>query len=347
MPSSSDFITLIIVAQGRKEFLRFAINSALNQTIGRHSYEIIVVKDFQDQEIEEMIEENGIMGITVDPAAREKLSRVAVKKSKGNILCFLDDDDLYLENRLEKIREIFNDPRIGYYHNSVIMVNEAGFPTKGLKRVQAETPIIARKSGDMEGLISDMLRVGGSFNISSIAVRRNLVFQFMDYYEKLPLSLDLFLFYAAVISDFDLYIDDAKLSYYRVHKSVSNTIGSYEEFNEKREWFLKLLVEDHVLISEMVKGTVAEKYALAELSEAKLRFDLFRQTNDGKPAIKDYLRMLTRVLPNKQRYHLELILLSILSRVWPEKIRKMVYNRYMKEVGDAIRKKSDIAMNPV
>ena len=342
METLPDFISIIIVAQGRKEFVKFAIDTALNQTMDRSMYEIIVVKDFSDPATDRMIDENGIMGITVDPASGEKLSRVAVKRSRGNIVCFLDDDDLYDKNRLEKIRAIFSNQKIGYYHNSVITVDEAGNPTNSLNRIQPVQPFIAGADGRNERVIAEMLRVGASFNISSIAVRKELMYEFMDYYERLPLSLDLFLFYSALMSKYDMYIDSEKLSYYRLHKSVSNSIGTYEEFKAKREWFLKLLVDDYLLITDMVKGSVAEKYALAELSEAKLRLDIFRQDRERKPSISDYARMLGMALPGKWSYHVELIILSLSSRILAERTRRMVYNRYMEEVGNVISEKPDL-----
>jgi len=42
------FISVIIVAHNRREFLLEAVNSALHQTLPKDEYEIIVVKNFSE-----------------------------------------------------------------------------------------------------------------------------------------------------------------------------------------------------------------------------------------------------------------------------------------------------------
>ncbi|MGC9126572.1 MAG: glycosyltransferase, partial [Thermoplasmata archaeon] len=57
------YISVIITAHNRKEFLKEAIQSALNQTLERSNYEILVIKNFKDEEIDRIIEQNGIRNI--------------------------------------------------------------------------------------------------------------------------------------------------------------------------------------------------------------------------------------------------------------------------------------------
>ena len=46
------FISVIIIAYKRKEFLLGAIKSVLNQTLDKKYYEIIVVKNYKDDAID-------------------------------------------------------------------------------------------------------------------------------------------------------------------------------------------------------------------------------------------------------------------------------------------------------
>ncbi len=48
-------ITVIIVAYKRKEYIIEAIKSALNQTLNKEYYEIIVIKNFIDKNIDTLI----------------------------------------------------------------------------------------------------------------------------------------------------------------------------------------------------------------------------------------------------------------------------------------------------
>ncbi|MGC8726379.1 MAG: glycosyltransferase, partial [Thermoplasmata archaeon] len=87
------YISVIITAHNRKEFLKNSINSVINQTLPRSFYEIIVVKNFIDFEIDDFIQKNGIINIYTDEIEIGKKIVLGIEHCKGEILCFLDDDD--------------------------------------------------------------------------------------------------------------------------------------------------------------------------------------------------------------------------------------------------------------
>ena len=49
------YISVIITAYNRESFLLNAIKSAVNQTINKRHYEIIVIKNFKENTVDEMI----------------------------------------------------------------------------------------------------------------------------------------------------------------------------------------------------------------------------------------------------------------------------------------------------
>jgi len=57
------FISVIITAHNRRRFLLEAVNSALNQTLPKDEYEIIVVKNFEDERIDKFLEEHYVKNI--------------------------------------------------------------------------------------------------------------------------------------------------------------------------------------------------------------------------------------------------------------------------------------------
>ena len=57
------FISVIITAHNRREFLLEAVNSALNQTLPKDEYEIIVVKNFENKRIDKFLEEHNVKNI--------------------------------------------------------------------------------------------------------------------------------------------------------------------------------------------------------------------------------------------------------------------------------------------
>ncbi|MCW1293277.1 MAG: glycosyltransferase [Candidatus Parvarchaeota archaeon] len=66
-----NYISVIVTAYNRKEFLLNALKSAVNQTLDRKFYEIIVVKNFNDNEIDNYIQQNNIKEINMDGTVGE------------------------------------------------------------------------------------------------------------------------------------------------------------------------------------------------------------------------------------------------------------------------------------
>ncbi|ACP54591.1 glycosyltransferase family 2 protein [Saccharolobus islandicus] len=59
------YISVIITAYNRKQFLLDAIKSALNQTLNRTEYEILVAKNFKDDNIDNYLYKNGMKNINI------------------------------------------------------------------------------------------------------------------------------------------------------------------------------------------------------------------------------------------------------------------------------------------
>ncbi|MEM3811936.1 MAG: glycosyltransferase [Thermoplasmata archaeon] len=76
----SNYISVIITAYNRKEYLLDAIKSVINQTLNRGFYEIIVVKNFHDKDIDNYITENKVKEINMEGTVREFL-RAAILES--------------------------------------------------------------------------------------------------------------------------------------------------------------------------------------------------------------------------------------------------------------------------
>lgn len=120
------YISVIITAYNRKEFLLSAIKSVLNQTLDKKYYEIIVIKNFQDKNIDNFINENKIKHILMEGTMGEFLYK-GISEANGEIISFLDDDDLFFENKLDIVyKEFKKDNNIVYYHNWCVPRNRNG-----------------------------------------------------------------------------------------------------------------------------------------------------------------------------------------------------------------------------
>ncbi|XDF44303.1 glycosyltransferase family 2 protein [Saccharolobus solfataricus] len=121
------FISVIITAYNRKEYLKEAVDSVLTQTLPRDEYEIIVVKNFKDYD--DYLKENGVKSIYTDRIPSGDKITIGIEESKGEVISFLDDD-LFVPWKLEKVKSIFQDDNVVYYHNGFVNFTESK-PTVG------------------------------------------------------------------------------------------------------------------------------------------------------------------------------------------------------------------------
>ena len=112
------FITVIITAYKRKDFLLQAIDSVLKQTLNRNKFEIVVVKNYTDDIIDNMLLLNHIKCLLVEECNIGYMLSKAIQLANGSIVCFLDDDDRFEENKLQTIYDLFyNNKEVVYYWN--------------------------------------------------------------------------------------------------------------------------------------------------------------------------------------------------------------------------------------
>jgi glycosyltransferase involved in cell wall biosynthesis len=112
-------ISVIISAYNRKEFLKNAIRSVYTQLLDKGLYEVVIVKNFEDKDIDDYIAKLGYKNIIYDtPSYGEQVS-VGIEESKGEILAFLDDDDEFKPNKLSKIYNVFSTQKeVSYFHDT-------------------------------------------------------------------------------------------------------------------------------------------------------------------------------------------------------------------------------------
>ena len=202
------YISVIITAYNRKEFLLNAIKSVLNQTLDKKYYEIIVIKNFEDKNIDNFISGNNIKQILMDGTLGRFLDK-GISEAKGEIISFLDDDDLFCENKLNIVYEEFKkDRNIVYYHNQYIPINRHG------KTINASS-----------------INTSLDFNMSSISIKKSIVK--INKPDKINGSPDTLLCLYALESKKRMIKGKERLTYYMLHNSTSNTVSNNFEGHKK------------------------------------------------------------------------------------------------------------------
>ena len=270
-------ISVIITAYNRKEFLGSAVRSCLAQTLPRDKFEIIIVKNFQDGETDTLSKENDCIILSnVDGTIGEQL-KAGIEAASGEIICFLDDDDQYLPEKLDTVQQIFNDNHsLIYYHNSSSLIDDKGSEIDGFFQPPPSSDLLL--SGNKLKMLRKNLKLRRDININSIltnlscvSIRKNVITNYVDKLPGLIDGTDHFAFYAALAAKGDMLINGKILNRYRIHSSTSNifTPSSIKSMSEST--IRNFLKPGHVtnVLFEALRGTEASELVSCKLLEEK------------------------------------------------------------------------------
>ena len=123
-------VSVIITTYKRANLVSHAIESVLAQTYT--DYEIIVVNDGSPDNTKEVLDQFGdkITAIHQENQGVSAARNAGIKSAQGQYIAFLDDDDLWVQNKLEKqVACLESNPNIGLVYSDMFCFNENGvFP---------------------------------------------------------------------------------------------------------------------------------------------------------------------------------------------------------------------------
>ncbi|MFP3242946.1 glycosyltransferase family 2 protein, partial [Caldisphaera sp.] len=238
MMQKNNLISVIVTAYNRKKFLPYALKSLESQTLPKDKFEVIVVKNFEDQISDDIIRKNGWKDMVTNVIPQGGMIAIGLEESKGNIITFLDDDDLYREDRLEKIYKTFKSvPELIYFHNKQIYIDESGRP---LNLEYGKSFTIRLPPGIVDCRLA-FVEPGIFHNSSSIAVVRKPLDENKHLLELIRGSLDFFIAAIALNQRVGLLFESSeRLTLYRVN-TMSLTPYSYTSRSSRFEMSLPVL----------------------------------------------------------------------------------------------------------
>ena len=302
------FISVIVTAYNRKEFLLEALQSAVNQTLKRDKYEIICIKNFKDAKIDRYIKDNGIINILKNQATIGEYLYLATKKSHGEVLVFLDDDDLISKDKLERVNFVFSRYKIGFYHNSSIQ----GEKFEDRFSLQKDNLQIINPAK----IKLKEMRIA-TFNLSSIAVKKDILDKHINELRGIITSPDSFMLLISLIEKSNIFIDNSKYTFYRLHDknvSYSKSIEKHLKFNKELE-LPALIYQLNLAKAYNSKAAKLFLKCLVFMTMSAISIE----ENNKKEAIKTF-RYLPLYLDKKLIKRAILLIIFLLGSKYPYKI---------------------------
>ena len=239
MNISSPFVSVIMNCFNGEEFLNESINSVINQTY--KNWEIIfwdnqstdnsakILQGFKDKRIKYFYSSKH--------TSLGEARNLAIEKAKGDLIAFLDVDDLWMKEKLEKQVPLFLDLQVGLVISNTIFFNEKGDIKTYYKNPPSTGFVFKETFGSyLISLETAIIRHPNTLKLDHWFDTRFEVIEEYDFFTRISMfwKID--------------YVDEV-LGKWRIHDN-SLTWKKSELFPKEKKIFLKKMIESYPEISK-------------------------------------------------------------------------------------------------
>ena len=230
MTANIPFFSVVIPAYNCASFIERALESVRNQTF--KDYEIVVVNDGSTDSTPEIIQiyidshpEIQVILINQSNKGIGGARNTGIKNANGKYVAFLDADDLWYPEKLEKVAEIFKrNPDVVLVCHDEYMREEGGITRKSL-----------RYGPCMEPMYEWMLFSGNCISTSATAVKREALLNAGLFSENLEFN---------GVEDYELWLRLAKnnCKFYFLHETLGEYIRVEGSISTKVEYHCQNII---------------------------------------------------------------------------------------------------------
>ena len=272
-------ISVLIDNYNYAKFLPECIESVLNQTY--QNFEIIIVDDGSKDNSKEIIEEYAKKDNRIKPIFKENGGQASafnegIKHCNGELICFLDSDDKFKPNKLEKILKIY---KKGYEY----IINDYELIGNTNYNYGPYYPY----GGYNQFLVYYLTKFTGSTtsNVSISKKLANIIFPISHEEFFRVRADDVIVFASSLITQ--MYFIDEELSEYRIHGN--NLFAcNYQKITNSEKYYRDFVL--HQIKKEILDKINIEKRFFENLYHLYMEFTT-KQVID-KNILKEYIKLL-------------------------------------------------------
>lgn len=184
------FVSVIITCYNLEKYIEAAIESVLNQDYNKNLYEIIIINDFSSDTSYELIKKYpNIKSYNNSNNLGVLLSTVlGIEKSKGEIIFFLDGDDIWEINKISEIVNVYKkNPNTVLVTHDLAYIDTNGFLINKKTRPEEEMSLVNISNYDEKirmGILlhSDYVWLGSAYSIKN---NTNTLIEFCNFVKNL------------------------------------------------------------------------------------------------------------------------------------------------------------------
>ena len=214
----NELVSIIIATYNHAKFIEQTIDSVLSQSY--YNFELIIVDDGSTDNTNQVVgkyEDSRIKYILIDHSGRPATPRnEGISISKGKYIAFLDSDDLWMPDFLEKSLQYFNiDKNIGVVTSKLYFINSNSDITYNT---------FHDSIADNEIFGFDKLFFQNVVNLSAAIVRRECLEKTGNFNESNKFrGVEDYHLWLRISSEYKIYFLSQVLGYYRKHEEGIST----------------------------------------------------------------------------------------------------------------------------
>ena len=205
----------------RKDFILNALDSIKIDENLKKICKIIVIKNFVDEKIDKSISKIVSLNLYSNKLGLgQKIVELTEFLDEDEMIAFLEDDDLYFKEKINRIIEVLTvNENIYFYHNAFVSIDLNGKCISTYKNNIINCRIM--NSSTQSKQIFQVILNGGAHNLSSMVIRCSLIKTYITLISEINYTLDHVLFLLSLESGHDMYFDNKVMTKCTIHNSSS------------------------------------------------------------------------------------------------------------------------------
>lgn len=316
----------MLVAHDRKEYILEAMKSLASQTLRRDEFEVVVVKNYQDIEIDEYAKANSFVSIFTEVENVGAKMSLGVEEANGEVISFLEDDDIFEPEKLDMVKHYFEkNDSLGILFNNHMVINGRG-AVLNVATPNRTKVLLGRSKEFVAQCTRNHLKSLDLGFSSCISIRKDVLVPHLKHLNKIRFAPDFFM----ILSYFEstcngIYLPNL-LTRYRLHYSQSNRIGDFDTFLLSNRELRAGWVQDYKTMGEWATTNAGITLVSSLITYNKLFVLMIdhgrRFLSKGRMAIK----LISNVKILKFLGGSQLLLISVLSVISPVLAHRIYYD---------------------